>query len=86
MKQLLQFLNPWGIAALVWLFMLGIIWLFAEAPTPKLLKVKRTVGGIAVTLWIWGAMISGLYMPQYPPVIQQHIDPPHYWWKGAPPS
>jgi hypothetical protein len=74
--------GPWLIAAAVWLFTLGIIWLFAEAPTPKLLKVKRIVGYVAVTLWIWGAMLSGLYINQQPPVIQRHIDPPAHWWKG----
>jgi hypothetical protein len=70
--------GPWVIAAVVWLFMLGII----EAPTPKLLRIKRIVGYTVITLWIWGAMISGLYVNQQPPVIQQHIDPPARWWKG----
>ena len=73
--------RQWLIAAFVWLFMIGIIFLFAEAPTPKLLRVKRIVGSVVVTLWIWGAMLSGLYSTQQPPVIQQHIDPPAHWWK-----
>jgi len=73
--------RQWGIATLVWLFMIGIIFLFAEAKTPKLLRVKRMVGGIVVTLWVWGAMFSGLYSNQQPPVIQRHIDPPAHWWK-----
>jgi len=46
--------RQWFLGAVVWLFMIGIIRLFAEAPTPKLLKVKRLVGYAVITLWIWG--------------------------------
>jgi hypothetical protein len=76
----------WVGSIAIWLGFLGFINLLAEAPTKKARRIKRIVVSIVVTLWIWGAIISGLYQPLQPPLIQQHIDPPHYWWRGAPKS
>jgi len=71
------------ICLLVWLFMCGMILLFAEAPDPKSLKLKRKVGVIVCTLWVWGAFYSGLTNPVQVPIIQQHVNPPDYWWRGG---
>lgn len=73
----------WTACVIVWLSMVGMIFLFAEAPTPKLLNVKRIVGSLVFTLWIWGVMFAGLYVTQYPPVLQRHTTPPDYWWRGG---
>jgi hypothetical protein len=73
--------QQWFLMTLIWLFVLGVIWLFAEASTPEALKRKRIIGYIVVTLWFWGAMFYGLIAYQQVPVIQQHIDPPTRWWK-----
>jgi len=68
--------QQWAIATIVWLFMMGIICLFAEANNQKTTRVKRIVGCAVVTLWVWGVTISGLFANQQPPIIQQHISIP----------
>jgi|SRR5580658_1025372 hypothetical protein len=78
--------NFWFASTAIWLGFLAFINLLAEAPTKRARRIKRVVVSIVVTIWIWGAIISGLYQPLQIPLIQQHIDPPHYWWKGAPQS
>lgn len=68
--------QQWVIATIVWLGMMGIICLFAEANSQRATKVKRIVGCAVVTLWIWGVTIFGLYANLQPPPIQQHISIP----------
>jgi len=73
----------WTICVFVWLFMSGFICLMAGGTLPKQRKIKRIVGVIVVTLWVWGVTISAaMYTPQ-PPVFQQHIYAPNYWWRGG---
>jgi len=74
----------WTLCTVIWLFMMGIICLFAEANNQKTIKVKRIVGCAVVTLWIWGVTISGLYDSRQAIQFKQHISPPSWWWKGRP--
>jgi hypothetical protein len=74
----------WVGSTLIWLGFLALINFLADAPTKKQRRIKRVVVSIVVTLWVWGAIISGLYQYQEPPVIQQHTDPPSWFWKGSP--
>jgi hypothetical protein len=48
----------------------------ADGPTAKVRRVKRIVVSIAVTIFIWAAIITGFYQTPEPPFIQRHIPIP----------
>ncbi len=74
--------QQWFISAAVWLGMLGLICLFVEGATPKIRRVKRIVGTAVITLWVWGAALSGLLASQVPDP-PRHISPPIHWYWGG---
>ena len=75
--------QQWAVGIMVWLLMLGLICLMAEALTPERRRLKRILGCTFITLWIWAAIISSLFAVPQPPTPQRHINPPNYWWRGG---
>jgi hypothetical protein len=57
----------------IWLGAVALLSFLADGPTPKVRRVKRIVVSIAVSIFIWAAIITGFYQTPEPPSIQRHI-------------
>ncbi len=68
--------STWFVGAFVWIGMMLMILLFAESRT------KRIVGLAVVTLWVWGVVLSSLFVSQVPDP-PRHISPPAHWYRGG---